>query len=145
MSTINWKIQTKHNSINPVCSGEWGGLLTSLIMTQYLARPNAWSCIVLLYLAVISVFCAHIWPSWLWSSGVSLTRSCKMQLTWATMTAQSKVMTYLIFARFPQCNVLCTLCNYFILLDLCVYNFENIETKYWKIFCRLLQHSGTSS
>ena len=50
---------------------------------------------------------AHIWALQIWSSGVSLKRSCKMQFRCVDIRLigpPSQKLSNLIFARFPHCN-----------------------------------------
>ena len=46
----------------------------------------------------------HIWACLIWSSGVSLKRSCKMRVRRVGLRSNQKLWPNQIFGRFPHCN-----------------------------------------
>ena len=64
-------------------------------------RPNT-------VLGVFGRIWAHIWARQIWSSGVSLKRSCKMQFSCVGLRSigpsSQKLRPNEIFGRFPHCN-----------------------------------------
>ena len=103
------------------------------------------------------VFGAHIWARIIWSSRVSLERSCKMQFRRVDLVSirppSQKLCPNLIFARFPhfnyntnypRCRVTgwtCFFVNFSVLLWFG--NYRNNSRWFWQLF-NFLNHTSVS-
>ena len=71
-------------------------LPTSATLYTQMRTPNT-------VFGVFGCIWARIWACQIWSSGVSLKRSCKMQFSRVDLNSQ-KLWPNIIFGWFPQCN-----------------------------------------